>query len=221
MGVVLILSLVGGVALWWFVIRPPTLAGFPELAKLQELDNKIQNKTPFSPVDRPLSQEELDQFLSVQRAIQKPLKDIVTIVEKQSKQPLEQQPKESDHRTTGADPTQTWLLKNALNPLLLAKTAQVDALNRLDLSEAKYTWIRGEVTRAYFGLMSPELDMDSLFKPETNLKSLLNGLGIATSVSSETFNANKTLLAPHFIHGELDMVIPSFILDGGPTETRS
>lgn len=185
--VILVLSLVGGVAIWWFVIRPlgNTLAGFASLAKLQELDNKIQNKTPFGPVDRPLSQEELDQFLSVQRAMQKPLKDVLATLEEKSKEA------NLNNTSTAKDwEIFTTQLGNVFSSLSAAKTAQVDAINRLDLSKSKYIWMRNEIYRAVWSL---ELGNANAFQgfPQYQSESPLG------SVSPETRMANEQLVQPY------------------------
>ncbi|MBB5207551.1 hypothetical protein [Chiayiivirga flava] len=156
----LLVLVIGGGALWWFVLKPAWHAGSEfmgaatQFAEIAQIEAKVSNRTPYSaPADGTIPPETWQRFVAVQRALQVDVGDTLAV--------LEAKYKEIEARTgNGSEPGLTDLLGaygDLFGLIRDAKLAQVDALNAQGMSLEEYRWVRAQAYAA-LGLAGADAD---------------------------------------------------------------
>lgn len=133
---------IGGGAAYFYVIRPltSTVRAGTELAKLSELESRVNNKRAFSaPAGGLLEQDHVERYLQVTNSVMGGLQDRAKELEAKY-----------DSLTQG-DPGVRQVLNayaDIINLLVEAKEMQVAALNSAGFSVAEYDWVRRSVLQA-------------------------------------------------------------------------
>ncbi len=157
LGVVMLLLIVGGVAGWWFVLRPfqQMAAAVQEVATIQQLDQRVTNVDPYTPPeDGELSEAQLERYLAVLRGVRDDLDVRLGELQRRYEDIGGQQPQLTDvPRLAGA-------YADLMRLMVRAKEAQVAALNEQGFSLDEYRWVRSEVLTAA-GLQGAGYDISS------------------------------------------------------------
>lgn len=150
----LLLLVVGGGATWWFVLRPAWNAGNQflqaanQVTELAKLEGEISNKSDFQPpADGRISDESLNRFIASQRMIKDQVGPKLATLEDKYKKMAE------DKKSSDKEPGVTELMQgygDLFGLLREAKKAQIDALNKQNMSLQEYRWVRAQ---AYAALM--------------------------------------------------------------------
>jgi ribosome-associated translation inhibitor RaiA len=130
----LVLALVIGGLVWWFVIRPVqgVIGNLTNLSQLEELDKQIRNTSAYTPpASGEISGEQLERLLSVQRSIKTQVGERLKQLEGKYNEVNEQ---DFSKALEG--------LGDLFKVLVEAKKAQVDALNAQNFSKNEYRWVR-------------------------------------------------------------------------------
>ncbi|MCB1560667.1 MAG: hypothetical protein KDI75_06190 [Xanthomonadales bacterium] len=150
--VVLLAIVVGGGAAYWFIVRPAWDAGsaFIDQAKqwqqVAELDKQVRNTETFAvPEDGRLDQAKVNRFLTVQRDIIAALGNDWQTLDQRYKQ-MNEERKASGRDANLQEVLQTY--NDVAGLVLTAKKAQVEALNRNDMSLGEYRWTRQQAFAA-------------------------------------------------------------------------
>lgn len=157
LGVVLVLVLAVGVAAWWFVLRPlqQAAAVVEEVARIQELDQRVTNRAPFAPPDDgELSEDQVERYVAVLHTVRDDLD--------RNLQTLQQRYEDLDGRAPELMdiPRLASAYLDLFRLLVQAKEAQVAALNAQGFSVAEYQWVRSQVLGA-IGLPGAGYDLGS------------------------------------------------------------
>lgn len=157
LGVVLVLLIAGGIAGWWFVLRPfqQMAAAVQEVATIQQLDQRVTNTAPYTPPeDRALTEAQLERYLAVLRGVRDDLDVRLGELQRRYEDIGGQQPQLTDvPRLAGA-------YADLMRLMVRAKEAQVAALNEQGFSQDEYRWVRTEVLTAA-GLQGAGYDISS------------------------------------------------------------
>lgn len=147
--VVVLALVVGAGALWWFVLRPAWDAGsalvgaaeqWQQVAAIEE--DVARDDSDFEPpADGRLSATQVQRFVAVQQAIANALGEDWKQLE------AKYQALETELKTQGRDASATeafgaW--QDLSGIIVVAKRAQVDALNAAAMGLSEYRWIRGQ-----------------------------------------------------------------------------
>ena len=151
---VLLVAVGAGLA-WFFVLKPMVGAGTTALEGARDWANAvdagkaIRNQSPFAPpADGRLTQEQVNRFVAVQHDTELALGADFAVLKQQLEMAQGQPGTQDPGKAAGA--------MAGLGKLLAkAREAQVEGMNRQNLSLAEYRWIRDA---AYAAL--PFLDMD-------------------------------------------------------------
>jgi hypothetical protein len=159
--VVVLVLVVGGVLGYIFVWRPATayVASFRQLGELTDIDKQIANKSPFTaPAGNELTEAMVTRFVTVQEQMQQSLgarfADMKTKYDELDRLQKAQHRDPSFIEAMGA-------LKDLTTIIVVAKRAQVEALNKAAFSLEEYTWVRGRVYNAA-GIALSEMDLTRL-----------------------------------------------------------
>jgi hypothetical protein len=151
---VLLIAVGAGLA-WFYVLKPMVGAGTTALegardwANAVDAEKAIRNQSPFTPpADGRLTQEQVNRFVAVQHDTELALGADFAVLKQQLEMAQGQQGTQDVGKAAGAMAGMGKLLAKA-------REAQVEGMNRQDLSLAEYRWIRDA---AYAAL--PFLDMD-------------------------------------------------------------
>jgi len=141
LGVLLLLSLAGGIIVYRFVIVPgrSMMQSAEALQQLEALNEDVRNQQPFSAPEQ-LSAEQVARFMTVQRQLLEQLEGRLSEFEAR----YEQSNQEDMNMT---EVMQVW--QDFAGVLVDAKRAQVDALNATNFSLAEYAWVRQQVLTAF------------------------------------------------------------------------
>ena len=153
--VLLVLGMVGAGGASYVAYRKvsSTFAGFAELGSLPELEGSVRNQRPFeAPADGEPSREQIERVLEIQQAVRARLGDRADQIEHRYRRLLAK-----DSATAVDLPELMSAYRDLAAAYMDAKRAQVDALNRADLSLEEYRWTR---SRAYAALGMPFMDVD-------------------------------------------------------------
>jgi hypothetical protein len=150
-----LLVVVGAGLAWFYVLKPMVGAGTTALegardwANAVDAEKAIRNQSPFAaPVDGRLTQEQVNRFVAVQHDTELALGADFAVLKQQLEMAQGHQNSEDLGKAAGA-------MAGLGKMLAKARQAQVDGMNRQNLSLAEYRWIRDA---AYAAL--PFLDMD-------------------------------------------------------------
>ena len=137
LGVLLLLSLAGGIIVYRFVIAPgrSMLESAEALQQLETLNQDIDNQQPFTAPES-LTASQVDRFVAVQRQMLEQLEGRMAELEARYEQT------DQDNMTM-TEVMRVW--QDFAGVLVEAKRAQVNALNTADFSLAEYAWVRQQV----------------------------------------------------------------------------
>jgi hypothetical protein len=163
----LLLLIVGGGALYWFVWRPLSAAGgdimgqVNDMAKIGEAEQSVKNQEPFTAAaDGKLTPLQVTAFVSVQQAVLDKLGPEFTAMEEKYKKMAESKSQGSQDGNLkdvmGAYADLTSLMAKA-------KQAQVEVLNSKNMSLEEYRWIRD---RAYEAMPLIAMDTPATTTPD-------------------------------------------------------
>jgi hypothetical protein len=155
----MVLIAVGAGLAWFYVLKPmvgpatATFQGARDWASAVDAGQAIRNQSPYAPpADGRLTQEQVNRFVAVQHDMELALGPDFEVL----KQQIEKVQAEQGAQGRQPDLGQAVGAMAGLGSLLAkAREAQVEGMNRQDLSLAEYRWIRDA---AYAAL--PFLDMD-------------------------------------------------------------
>ncbi len=141
--VLLVLALIVGGLVWWFLIRPAQklLGGLSNLAQLEELDKGVRNTSPYTPPGNgEVSPQQLERLLSVESAVKTQVGDQLRALDVRYRQQGEINPQNFGGALEG--------LGDLFKVLIDAKKAQVAALNAHNFSKNEYKWVRDQIFQA-------------------------------------------------------------------------
>ena len=133
----LVLALVIGGLVWWFVIRPVqgVLGNLTNLSQLEELDKQIRNTAAYTPPSNgEISPDQLERLLSVERSIKTQVGERLKQLEGKYQSLSEVNAQNFSQALEG--------MGDMFKVLVDAKKAQVDALNTQNFSKNEYRWVR-------------------------------------------------------------------------------
>jgi hypothetical protein len=152
---VLGILLVGAIGVSYFVAHKvgSAVSGFAQLGSLPELERSVHKQGSYTPPPSgEPSQAQLDRLLQVQEAVRTRLGARGEEIERRYHELL------AKKNATAVDAPQIISAYRDLAAAYMdAKRAQVDALNKADLSLQEYRWTR---TKAYAALGIPLMDLD-------------------------------------------------------------
>ncbi|WP_395794696.1 hypothetical protein [Aquimonas sp.] len=146
--VAVLVLLIGGGGLFWFVLRPAWQAGSALMDTAQQwqqvaqLEGQVRNRAPYSGAeDGRLGHSEVERFVAVQQAIADRLGDRWTQLDQKYRELKDRQ--QQDGREPGVQ--DMFVAYADLSALIVeAKQAQVDALNAQDMSLEEFRWVRAQ-----------------------------------------------------------------------------
>jgi hypothetical protein len=180
LGVALLVLLISGGVLFWFVLAPAWKAGSALVDSAQQwqqvaqLEQQVSNRSPFAGAsDGRLQAPQVQRFIAVQQAIADGLGDRWTQLDEKYRALKSQQ--QSDGREPGMQ--DLLVAYSDLSALVLeAKQAQVQALNAQAMSLEEYRWVRAQAFPALGFALSD---------------------GTPEALSGSVVAANAELLRPH------------------------
>lgn len=179
----LLLLVVGGGAVYWFLIRPNMatvssvtsgIGSLGEIAKAGEAMAEVKNTSTFQPpADGTLTAAQVAMFIGVQEQVQATLGADMQAL--QAKGEAIEAKAKAEGRDVGA--TEGMALLGDMTALMAkGKGKQVEALNKYNVSLSEYEWVRGQVYAAL-----PYAAMDT----------------IPAQVAADVNAANVALVKPH------------------------
>jgi hypothetical protein len=164
-GVVLI-AVAAGLG-YFYLVKPMVGAGTAVLdgardwANTVDAEQAIRNQSPYTPpADGRLTQEQVNHFAAVQQAMELRLGPEFEVLKRQVEQVQAEQGAQGRQPDLG-DAVSAYAGLGAL--LAKAREAQVDGMNRENLSLAEYRWIRDQ---AYAALPFLDMDPDAIVAPK-------------------------------------------------------
>jgi hypothetical protein len=163
----IVLIAVGAGLAWWFVLRPmvgtgtAVVEGARDWANTVDAEKAIRNQSPFAPpADGRLTQEQVNRFVAVHANMELRLGADFDTLRRQVEQVQAEQGAQGRQPDLG-DAVSAYA---GLGPLLArAREAQVEGMNRENLSLAEYRWIRDQ---AYAALPFLDMDPDAIVAPK-------------------------------------------------------
>jgi len=158
LAVVVLALVVGGILGYIFVWRPASgyIASLRQLGEVSELDRQVVNRSPFTPpTSNELTPEMLTRFAAVQEAMQQSLGP--RFAELKTKYDYLDRLQKTEHRNASLTEAMG-ALKDLAGVFVVAKRAQVAALNKAGFSLEEYSWVRSRVYNAA-GLPMSEMDL--------------------------------------------------------------
>ncbi len=185
--VILLLAIIGG-GYWLFRSARTYIASYAELAQVAELNEQIENRSPFQPpANQRLTEVQMQQFVQVQRTMLDHLGQRVRELEGKYEH-LSADMREQGREANVREILGAW--SDVVSLIVSAKEAQVQALNDARLSLAEYHWIRQQVllTLGYgiFGLNVEAIAEDPAL--------LLESLQAPDELDQEALQHNRALL---------------------------
>lgn len=179
LGVSVLGLVLGGGALWWFVLRPAWNAGSEMMAAAQQwaelvqIESRVDTTTPFeAPADGLIPPQSLQRFVAVQQRIDAAVGDRLKVLESRYDE------MQARNKAQGTEPGLQALIGaygDVFGLLREVKQQQVDALNAQRMSLAEYRWTR---MQSYSALG-------------------LDAARLSGSSPTDTGNANAVALQPH------------------------
>ncbi len=190
--VLLLVIVVGGVAGYIFLWRPfkATVASFAQLGQIAEIDKQVANRSSFAPPSgNVLTQEMVTRFVGVQEQMQQSLGP--QFAEIKTKYDRIDRIQKAEHREASmTEALEAW--KDIISLVVLAKRAQVEALNKAGFSLDEYSWVRARVYNAA-GIPMSEVDLARLSK---GIESGQMSFEKTMPLNEEVPEANKALVKP-------------------------
>jgi len=184
--VLLVLALIVGGLVWWFLIRPAQklIGSLSNLSQLEELDKGVRNTSPYTPPQSgELAPGQLERLLSVESAVKTQVGDQLGTLETRYKALDNGQGQVSAQNFEQALEG----LGDLFKVLIDAKKAQVDALNTQNFSKNEYAWVRDQTFQALSQVTG---------QPFTGFTSL-NGTTPQVYTPSVPSSANIEAVKPH------------------------
>jgi hypothetical protein len=153
--VLLVLGMVGAGGASYIAYRKVSsaFAGFAQLGSLPELERSVRNQRAFEPpVSGEPSGEQIGRLLQIQQAVRARLGERADEIEHRYRELLAK-----DNATAVDLPELISAYRDLAGAYMDGKRAQVEALNRADLSLEEYRWTR---SRAYAALGVPLMEVD-------------------------------------------------------------
>jgi hypothetical protein len=145
-GLVLVLTGIAAAGVAYYVYRQvsTTIAQFSGFAALPEIDERVQNKRPYTPpASQEITEAQIEKLAQVQSAIRQRLGQRITEFEGKYKALLDQK-----DATLVDVPAVISAYGDLAATWMDAKRSQVEALNATGLSLDEYRWIRDQAYRA-------------------------------------------------------------------------
>ncbi len=159
--VLLLVVVVGGILGYVFVWRPASgyIASLRQLGEVAEINRQVANRTPFTPPSgSELTPDMVTRFAAVQEGMQGSLGP--RFAELKTKYDyLDRLQKEQHRQPTFVEAMGA--LKDLVGVYVIAKRAQVDALNKTGFSLDEYNWVRSRVYTAA-GLPIAQMDLSRI-----------------------------------------------------------
>lgn len=200
---VIIGAAAAGITYWGYLKVKSTVATFAELGQVADIEQGVNNKSPFiAPDSRELTATQVERLVQVQKKVRDRLGAGAEAIERNYKTLLNKK----DNDITDL-PALLGAYKDLAHMLVDAKRAQVEALNELGMSLEEYRWVR---TQSYVALGVPFVDLDFGKIAERTKNGQTAGqisLGPVTGTGPE---ANKKLVEKHRKTLEDNMALASF-----------
>jgi hypothetical protein len=145
-GLVLVLTGIAAAGVAYYVYRQvsTTIAQFSGFAALPEIDERVQNKRPYTPpASEEITEAQVEKLAQVQSAIRQRVGERITEFEAKYKALLAQK-----DATLVDVPAVISAYGDLAATWMDAKRTQVEALNATGLSLEEYRWIRDQAYRA-------------------------------------------------------------------------
>lgn len=191
LGVALLVLVVGGVLGYIFIWRPASvyMASFRQLGEIADIDKAVVNKSAFTPPPaNELTPAMVTRFVGVQEQMEQTLGP--RFAELKTKYDELDRLQKADHR----DPSFTeamGALKDLVGVIVVAKRAQVDALNKATFSLEEYSWVRARVYNAA-GIPLSEMDLTHI----ANAAQQGGQMQVRRTTDDQVPDRNKELVKP-------------------------
>ena len=167
LGLILVLSIAGGIAGYIFVYRPAkkaitsTIDNVKQLEQISELNKQLKNQSSFTiPADKTLTEKQVDRYMAVQKIMRDNLEtDFDTLEEK--------------YKDIKEEPNVRDIIKlmsgysDLIRIILDAKKTQVAALNSNGFSLGEYEWVKRQVFAAA-GQTLTSIDLSKIASGDSN-----------------------------------------------------
>jgi len=151
-GVLVVLAVIGGIAAYVYVIEPAReyYLALKQVAALADLDKQVANQAAFRPPDTgELTAEAVARVADVQQAVQEALGRRVEQLRAREAPAAERARHVID------------AYRDLIETLYEGRRAQVEALNRLGISQEEYEWVSRQMYQAA-GLLVSSIDLAAL-----------------------------------------------------------
>ncbi|HHO55130.1 MAG TPA: hypothetical protein ENK21_01985 [Trueperaceae bacterium] len=172
LGVIVVLSIAGGIAGYIFVYRPiragieNVTANVQQLEEISKLDNNISNKTNFTiPNDNVLSAAQVERYMTVQKTMKDALSEEINILDE--KYTSLKAKDDSGLQSIKDIPKLIGAYSDIIKIVLDAKKSQVEALNSNNFSLDEYNWVKKQVFAAA-GQTLTNFDLSKLSNGDTS-----------------------------------------------------
>ncbi len=172
LGLILILSIVGGIAGYIFVYRPAkkaitsTIDNVKQLEQISELNKQIKNQSSFTiPADKILTKEQVDRYMAVQKTMKDSLESDFNTLEDKYKD-LKGEPNLRDIGKVMS------AYSDLIRIILDAKKSQIAALNNSGFSLDEYEWVKRQVF-ASAGQTLTSIDLSKIASADSNPTEIL------------------------------------------------
>lgn len=179
LGLILVLSIAGGIAGYVFVYRPAkkaitaTIDNVKQLEQISELNKQVSNQSSFTiPSNKLLNQQQVDRYMTVQKSMKEHLETDFNTLEEKYKD-IKGEPNLKDiGKVMGA-------YSDLIRIILDAKKSQVAALNANDFSLDEYEWVKRQVFAAA-GQTLTSIDLSKISSGNSNPAEILLPTNIPT-----------------------------------------
>ncbi len=172
LGLIVVLSIAGGIAGYIFVYRPikagitNVTANVKQLEEISKLDNNISNKTNFTaPDDSVLSAQQVERYMTVQKTMKDALQENIDIIDKKYTDLKNND--DSGIQSIKDIPKLIGAYSDIIKIVLDAKKSQVTALNASGFSLDEYNWVKKQVFAAA-GQSLTNFDLSKLSSGDTS-----------------------------------------------------
>jgi len=160
-GVLVVLAVIGGIAAYVYVIEPAReyYLALKQVAALADLDKQVANQAAFRPPDTgELTAEAVARVADVQQAVQEALGRRVEQLRERYGD-LERRAREAPAAERARHVIDAY--RDLIETLYEGRRAQVEALNRLGISQEEYEWVSRQMYQAA-GLLVSSIDLAAL-----------------------------------------------------------
>jgi len=172
LGLIVVLSIAGGIAGYIFVYRPikagieNVTANVQQLEEISALDNNISNKANFTiPDDGVLSAAQVERYMTVQKTMKDALSEEIDVLDE--KYTSLKAKDDSSLQSIKDIPKLIAAYSDIIKIVLDAKKSQVEALNSNGFSLDEYNWVKKQVFAAA-GQTLTNFDLSKLNNGDTS-----------------------------------------------------